>query len=108
MRVFGLAMGAALAGLAATAHAQGDQQVNVDSYSCQDMMADALAQNTKRIGIAVIIEYVHQHDKMTGGATGYDMDEIVKISEAVGGDCAVGDRTRLLKDVLAAKMTGGK
>jgi hypothetical protein len=79
---------------------------DLSKYSCQDMLSDVGAGNAKRIGIAVIVAYVHVHDA-AGDKTSYDLNEIQHVGQLVGGDCASGDKTRLLQAVVEQQVKGG-
>jgi len=85
----------------------GVQPVELARYSCQDMMLDLVNRQMDRITLTVTIAWGLARVKEDPSNGRLDFAQLNSLNEALWKDCAFGDRTRQVRDVVAEVLKKG-
>ena len=78
--------------------------VDLARYTCQDLMKDMLDKQMERINLTVTISWGLARAKDDPTNTRLDFAQVKPLNEAVWKACALGDRARHVRDVVADEM----
>ena len=95
--------GAAVQPVAASVEAA-IQPVDLARYTCQDLMMDMLNKQLDRINLTVTVSWGLARAKDDPTNTRLDFAQVKPRHDAVWKSCALGDRTRHVRDVVADEI----
>lgn len=74
--------------------------VDLSSYTCQDMMQDMTDKQIERVGISLLVAYTITQVQADPSKLKFDMDSVRRLSERVGRNCGLGERSRTVLQVV--------
>lgn len=80
------------------------QPVDLSRYSCQDLMVDMLNKQLERINLTVTISWGLARTKDDPTNARLDFAQLKPLNEAVWKNCALGERARHVRDVVADEI----
>lgn len=80
------------------------QPVDLSRYSCQDLMVDMLNKQLERISLTVTISWGLARTKEDPTNARLDFAQLKPLNESVWKNCAMGERARHVRDVVADEM----